>query len=75
MHVIDTLHGGGAERQILETVSMLASRDIETSIVTLFDDDGVLDERLSALKVNRIKLTGRGPWARVLQLRHLLSAD
>lgn len=75
MHVIDTLHGGGAETSILETVSMLASRDIETSIVTLFDDDGVLDERLSALKVNRIKLTGRGPWARVLQLRHLLSAQ
>ena len=75
MHVIDTLHGGGAETSILETVPMLASRDIETSIVTLFDDDGALDERLSALKVSRIKLTGRGPRAQVLQLRHLLSAQ
>ena len=45
---------------------MLASRDIETSIVTLFDDDGALEQRLRALNVNRIKLTrawasGSGP--------------
>jgi len=74
-HVIDTLHGGGAETSILETIPMLLARDIETSIVTLFDDDGALDERLSELKVNRIKLAGRGLRAQVFQLRHLLDAQ
>ncbi len=72
MHVIDSLHGGGAETSIVETIPMLASRDIETSIVTLFDDDGALDERLDRVEVNRIKLTRGGPQARFLELRHLV---
>lgn len=75
MHVIDTLHGGGAETSILETVPMLASQDIETSIVTLFDDDGALEQRLRALNVNRIKLTRGRPQAQILQLRHLMQAQ
>jgi glycosyltransferase involved in cell wall biosynthesis len=74
MHVIDTLHGGGAETSILETIPMLASQDIETSIVTLFDDDGALDERLSALKVNRIQLTRHSLQAKAVELRRLLVA-
>jgi glycosyltransferase involved in cell wall biosynthesis len=72
MHVIDSLHGGGAETSILETVPMLANLGVETSIVTLLDDDGVLDERLGALRINRTKLTRRSPHAQVLQLRHLM---
>lgn len=72
LHVIDTLHGGGAETSLVETIPMLASRGIETSIVTLFDDDGALDERLSELEVNRIKLTGHGPLAKILELRNLV---
>lgn len=75
MHVIDTLHGGGAETSILETVPMLASQDIETSIVTLFDDDGALEQRLRELSVNRMKLTRRGPRAQIPQLRHLMHAQ
>lgn len=75
MHVIDTLHGGGAETSILETIPMLGSQGIETSIVTLFDDDGALEQRLRVLNVNRIKLTRRGPRAQVLQLRHLISTQ
>lgn len=75
MHVIDTLHGGGAETSILETVPMLSSQDIETSIVTLFDDDGALEQRLRALSVNRIKLTRHRPPAQILQLRHLIHAQ
>jgi len=72
MHVIDTLHGGGAETSILETIPMLASQDIETSIVTLLDDDGALEQRLRALSVNRIKLARRGRQAQIRQLRHLM---
>lgn len=72
MHVIDSLHGGGAETSIVETIPMLASRGIETSIVTLYDDDGALDEQVDRLEVNRIKLTRRGPQARLLELRHLV---
>jgi glycosyltransferase involved in cell wall biosynthesis len=72
MHVIDTLHGGGAETSILETVPMLADQHIETSIVTLFDDDGALEQRLRELSVNRIKLTRFRPQTQILQLRHLM---
>jgi glycosyltransferase involved in cell wall biosynthesis len=72
LHVIDTLHGGGAETSIVETIPMLASRDIETSIVTLFEDDGALDERLSKLEINRIKLTRHRPQAQIVELRHLI---
>jgi glycosyltransferase involved in cell wall biosynthesis len=75
MHVIDTLHGGGAETSIVETIPMLASRDIETSIVTLFDDDGALDQRLSELGVTRIKLIRRGPRAQIPELRHLVRSQ
>lgn len=75
LHVIDTLHGGGAETSVVETIPMLASRDIETSIVTLFDDDGALDERLRELDVNRIKLTRHGPRAQIPELRALVRSQ
>jgi glycosyltransferase involved in cell wall biosynthesis len=75
MHVIDTLHGGGAETSIVETIPMLASHGIETSIVTLFDDDGALDERLSELAVNRIKVASTGPRAKFLELRHVVRSQ
>ena len=75
MNVIDTLHGGGAETSIVETIPMLAGRDIETSIVTLFDDDGALDGRLSELGVNRIKLTRHGLRAQIPELRHLVRSQ
>lgn len=75
MHFIDSLHGGGAETSILETIPALVSRGIETSIVTLFDDDGALAARLSALGVKRIRLTRRGSLAQTLQLRHLIRTE
>src|ERR1700733_4062224 len=72
MHFIDTLHGGGAETSILELIPLLKDNGIETSIVTLFDDDGALDARLWDLGVKRIRLTSSGPVAQVRELRRLV---
>ena len=35
MHVIDSMHGGGAETSLLEVAPALTKRGIRTSIVTL----------------------------------------
>jgi glycosyltransferase involved in cell wall biosynthesis len=75
MHVIDTLHGGGAETSILETIPALAARGVETSIVTLFPDDGALEARLRALDVERTRLKRREPVGRTLELRHLIRTE
>jgi glycosyltransferase involved in cell wall biosynthesis len=75
MHVIDSLHGGGAETSLLEVVPGLASRGIRTSVVTVVADDGVLEDRVSALGIRRVRLTRRDPLGLVLELRNIICSE
>jgi len=75
MHVIDSMHGGGAETSLVEVIPGLASRGIRTSIVTLLADDGVFDDRLKALGVTHIRLRQRDPLSLVLELRRILLSE
>jgi glycosyltransferase involved in cell wall biosynthesis len=71
MQAIDSLHGGGAETSLLEMIPALADRGVQTSIVTLVDDDGALEDRVQALGVSRIRITQRGPQA-MIALRNIV---
>jgi glycosyltransferase involved in cell wall biosynthesis len=75
MHVIDSLHGGGAETSLLELVPGLASRGVSTAIVTLLDDDGALEDQLSALGITRIRLRKRDPLGITLELRDVIQSQ
>jgi glycosyltransferase involved in cell wall biosynthesis len=59
LHVIDSMHGGGAESSILEVVPGLERRGIATSIVTLLADDGGLADRLKQVGITPIQLRNR----------------
>jgi glycosyltransferase involved in cell wall biosynthesis len=72
MHVIDSLHGGGAETSLLEVVPALASRGVRTSVVTVVADDRVLEDRVSALGITRTRLRRRDPLSLVLELRNVI---
>lgn len=74
MHVIDSLHGGGAETSLIEVIAGLSKRGIETSIVTLLADDGVFKDRLDALEVKHIRLNRRDPISLTLELRRLIGS-
>jgi glycosyltransferase involved in cell wall biosynthesis len=75
MHVIDSMHGGGAEISLLEMAPALMSRGVRISIVTLLADDGVLEDRLGALGLTRIRLEHRDPLRLVLELRKIICAE
>jgi glycosyltransferase involved in cell wall biosynthesis len=75
MHVIDSLHGGGAETSLLEIIPGLASRGIKTSIVTVLADDKVLEDRLNALGVVRIRLKRRDPLGLTMELRKIIACQ
>jgi glycosyltransferase involved in cell wall biosynthesis len=75
MHVIDSLHGGGAETSLLEVIPGLASRGIRTSIVTVVADDKVLEKRLCSLDITRIKLRRRDPLRMMLELRDIICSE
>jgi glycosyltransferase involved in cell wall biosynthesis len=75
MHVIDSMHGGGAESSLLEVVPGLRSRGVRTSIVTLLPDDGALDQRLHRLGLTPIRLEARNPVAVTLALRNLIRSE
>lgn len=75
MHVIDSLHGGGAETSLLEVVPGLASRGVRTSVVTVVADDGVLEDRVSALGITRVRLSRRDPLGLVLELRNVICSE
>jgi glycosyltransferase involved in cell wall biosynthesis len=75
MHVIDSLHGGGAENSLLEIIPELMTRGVRTSIVTLRSDDGVLDGRVSDLGVARTRLRHRDPTGVVLDLRQIIRTE
>jgi glycosyltransferase involved in cell wall biosynthesis len=61
MHVIDSLHGGGAETSLLELIPGLADHGVSTSIVTIVKDDMTLEGKLNALGIERIRLRRRDP--------------
>ena len=75
MHVIDSMHGGGAETSLLEVAPALANRGVRTSIVTLLADDGVLEDRLDALGLTRTRLKHRYPLGLTLELRNLICSQ
>jgi glycosyltransferase involved in cell wall biosynthesis len=75
MHVIDSLHGGGAETSLLEVVPALASRGVRTSVVTVVADDGVLEDRVSDLGVTRMRLRRHDPVSLVLELRNVICSE
>lgn len=75
MHVIDSLHGGGAETSLVDVIPGLASRGVRTSIVTLLADDGGLEGRLDALRLTPIRLKHRDPIGRTLELRNLIRSE
>ena len=75
MHIIDSMHGGGAETSILEVAPTLTQRGIRTSIVTLLADDGGLEDRLEALGLTRIRLKHRDPLGLTLELRNLIRSE
>ena len=61
LHVIDSMHGGGAESSILEIVPGLESKGIVTSIVALLADDGGLTDRLNQVGITPIRLRNKRP--------------
>lgn len=75
MHVIDSLHGGGAETSLLEVVPGLASRGVKTSIVTLKADDGALEGRVRSLGIKHTRLRWRDPLGLTLGLRNVIRSE
>jgi glycosyltransferase involved in cell wall biosynthesis len=75
MHVIDSMHGGGAETSLLEVIPALTERGIRTSIVTIFSDDGGLEGRLEALRFTPTRLKYRDPLGLVLELRNIIRSE
>ena len=75
LQVIDTLHGGGAETSLLEVVPGLLTRDVKTSVVALFPDDGGLENRLDVLDVKPMRLRRSGPLGLTKQLRDIIRAE
>jgi glycosyltransferase involved in cell wall biosynthesis len=72
MQVIDSLHGGGAETSLLEVIPGLERRGFRTSIVTILADDKALENRLSALGIERIQLRRHDPVGLTLELRDII---
>ena len=75
MHVIDSLHGGGAETSLLEVVPGLADRGVRTSIVTIVPDDGALADQVAALGISRRRVLHRDPVGRTRELRDIIRAE
>lgn len=75
LHVIDSMHGGGAETSLLEMAPALLSRGVKTSIVTLLADDGALEGRVGALGLTRIRLNHHDPLRLILELRNIIRAE
>jgi len=75
MHVVDTLHGGGAETSLLDVAPGLINRGIRVTIVTLRRDDGTLESRVNTLGLTRIRLQNRDPLRLVIALRNLIRCE
>jgi glycosyltransferase involved in cell wall biosynthesis len=76
MHVIDSLHGGGAETSLLELIPGLAERGVKSSIVALLPDDGGLEGRVNALGITCTRLKQhRDPISMALDLRNVIRSE
>jgi glycosyltransferase involved in cell wall biosynthesis len=75
MHVIDSMHGGGAETSLLDVVPALARHGVRISVVTLRADDGSLEGRIDHLALERIRLRRRDPLGAALELRHIVRSE
>jgi glycosyltransferase involved in cell wall biosynthesis len=75
MHVIDSMHGGGAETSLLEVVPGLENRGVRTSLVTVLTDDGTLEDRIDSLGLRRTRLKQRDPLSMLVELRQLIRAQ
>jgi len=75
MHVIDSMHGGGAETSLLEMLRSLSGQGITSSIVTLRPDDGALEERIRMLGLTYIKLRSRNPLRLSLELQRVIATE
>ncbi|MGD0605318.1 MAG: glycosyltransferase family 4 protein [Streptosporangiaceae bacterium] len=75
MHIIDSMHGGGAETSILEIAPALRSRGVQTSIITLLKDDGCLDGRIDDLGITCTRLGHRYSPGTMLELRKMISTE
>jgi glycosyltransferase involved in cell wall biosynthesis len=75
LHVIDSMHGGGAETSLLEMAPALLGRGVKTSIVTLLPDDGALEDRLDTLGLSPVRLNYRDPLRRIFELRNVIRAE
>jgi glycosyltransferase involved in cell wall biosynthesis len=75
MHIIDSMHGGGAESSILEVTPELSKMGIRTSIVTLLPDDGGLEDRLGSIEVRRTRLSCKNPINAIRELRRIIRAE
>jgi glycosyltransferase involved in cell wall biosynthesis len=75
MHVIDSLHGGGAETSLLEMIPGLANRGVKTSIVTIRADDKALEDRVRDLGIAAIRSKRRDPLGLLLELRNVIRSE
>jgi glycosyltransferase involved in cell wall biosynthesis len=75
MHVIDSMHGGGAETSLLEVAPGFAARGVTMSVVTLLPDDGSLEDRLDALGVRHTRLKRHDPLRSARELRALIRRE
>jgi glycosyltransferase involved in cell wall biosynthesis len=75
MHVIDSLHGGGAETSLIELVPGLARRGVKSSLVALLPDDGGLEDKVNGLGITCIRLKRRDPLGLTLELRDAIRSE
>jgi glycosyltransferase involved in cell wall biosynthesis len=75
MHVIDSLHGGGAETSLLELIPGLASRGVDSSLVALLPDDGGLQGKVNALGIKCTRLSHRDPLGLSVELRNVIRSE
>lgn len=75
MHVIDSLHGGGAETSLLELIPGLGRRGVESSLVALLPDDGALQDKVNRLGIPCTRLSRHDPVRMTLELREVIRSE
>ena len=75
LYLIDSLDGGGAETSLVDTLPALAATGVDTTVVTLLSDDGVLRRRVRAGGTAVVQLDVRHPRPAWRQLRALVARE
>jgi len=73
LYLIDSLDGGGAETSLVDTLPALIATGIDTTVVTLLADDGVLRQRVRATGSTTTHVDVRHPRPAWRQLRALVA--